>query len=380
MLKTLHQTKSRQATWLELFFDLIFVAVIDVVAHDLEHAEHGHIGMDQLLLFPFIFIPVWWIWITHTLYANRFDNDSYLHRLFALVIMGLLVILSTFAESSMEASFVYYVAIYVVIRVLLALLYLRIHANHQDQVAFAKGMGISVLVGAGICLSAVFFEGVLKFVIFYTGIVVDMGLQFRLRHSTKAFPVDRKHLVERVSLLAIIILGEAVIGMVDSLAEIDVWDSTTILGALVSFAFIWAIWWTYFDKIEYLERAKRMTDANVQIYSHLILCMGLLILCSLVEHVIKTDLDSETFSRLAITGMLGLYLGKQIVYFASYPPLRRILALNTLLVLGVTIASTLLPQAQYALIGMTLAILLDIFLMNRQLSTQDLSDYLAEHH
>ena len=36
MLKTLHQSQSRQATWLELFFDLVFVAVIGAVTHALE--------------------------------------------------------------------------------------------------------------------------------------------------------------------------------------------------------------------------------------------------------------------------------------------------------------------------------------------------------
>jgi len=36
MINTLYQSKGRHATWLELFFDLVFVAVIGVVTHDLE--------------------------------------------------------------------------------------------------------------------------------------------------------------------------------------------------------------------------------------------------------------------------------------------------------------------------------------------------------
>ena len=105
MFESLYKTRGRHATWLELFFDLVFVAVIGVVTHDLAHTHHGHIGAEQLIRFPLVFIPVWWIWMTHTLYANRFDQDNREHRLFTLLIMGILVVLSTFAETSLTKDF-----------------------------------------------------------------------------------------------------------------------------------------------------------------------------------------------------------------------------------------------------------------------------------
>ena len=78
----------RHATWLELFFDLVFVASIGVITHHLAHAHHGHIEIRQVLLFPVEFIPVWWIWASHTLYANRFDTDSKTHWAASLVIFA----------------------------------------------------------------------------------------------------------------------------------------------------------------------------------------------------------------------------------------------------------------------------------------------------
>jgi len=109
MINILYQSKGRHATWLELFFDLVFVAVIGVVTHDLAHTHGGHIGLEQLLRFPLVFIPVWWIWMSHTLYANRFDKDNREHKLFSLSVMGILVIMSTFTKDSLGASFAYFV-------------------------------------------------------------------------------------------------------------------------------------------------------------------------------------------------------------------------------------------------------------------------------
>jgi low temperature requirement protein LtrA len=39
MLQTLYNAQPRQATWLELFFDLVFVAVIGVVTHELAYTQ-----------------------------------------------------------------------------------------------------------------------------------------------------------------------------------------------------------------------------------------------------------------------------------------------------------------------------------------------------
>ena len=91
-----YRLKERHATWLELFFDLVIVACIGVVTHKLGHLHDGHLSAKQLLLLPVEFIPVWWIWVTHTLYANFYDTDGKAHRVSTLLIMFMIVSMSTF--------------------------------------------------------------------------------------------------------------------------------------------------------------------------------------------------------------------------------------------------------------------------------------------
>lgn len=370
-----YRASQRQATWLELFFDLVFVAVIGVATHDLAHTHHGHISTNQFLRFPLVFIPVWWIWTTHTLYANRFDNDDRFHRLFALVIMGLLVALSGYAQQSHDKEFLQFTLLYASIRVLLATLYLKVHLHYKQRVNFANGMAQAILVGAVISASAVLMTGVAKFIVFYLGIAIDMLLQLLLRNKTKHLPVDRKHLVERIGLLAIIILGESVIRMVASLVHTEISDTYAIVAAMTGFAMVWAIWWIYFDSFGNLERAKRITDGNVLIYTHLVLCMGLLILANLIGHSIKRDLDQETFRLLAITGMCGFYFGKQVIYFVCFPPFRKMILVNTAVCITITMISTTLPRIEYSLIGMTLGMLFYVYSTYRWLLPNNIDQY-----
>ncbi len=379
MLQTLYNAPSRQAAWLELFFDLVFVAVIGVVTHELAYTQDGHISAIQLLRFPLVFIPVWWIWTTHTLYSNRFDNNDRAHRAFALVIMALVVLLSTYEKNSYNEKFQQFALLYSVIRVMLAMLYLRIHVKHKAEVYFAKEMMIAILIGAVISGSSILFNGISKFVVFYAGIAVDMGLQFMLCSKTKQFPVDRKHLVERTGLLALIILGESVISMINSLSQIAVWDNYAIAAAVSGFTIVWAIWWIYFDSFNKLEHAKRITDGNVLLYSHLFLCMGLLMLANLIGHSIKGNLDRETFRMLAITGMFFFYFGKQVIYLVCFPPFRKMLITNTSICLAITIASTYLPRIEYSLIGMTVAMLFYVYCVyNWILPSKNIEAYMTQ--
>ncbi len=76
--------ENRHATWLELFFDLTFVVTIGQVTHTLGHVHDGHFEHKQLWTFLLLFVPLWWIWSSHTIYSNRFDTDSNLRALLQL--------------------------------------------------------------------------------------------------------------------------------------------------------------------------------------------------------------------------------------------------------------------------------------------------------
>lgn len=70
------RTSMRHATWLELFFDLVFVVAVAELAQGLG----DDLSFDGLLHFSVLFLPVWWSWIGATYYSNRFDSDSTLQR------------------------------------------------------------------------------------------------------------------------------------------------------------------------------------------------------------------------------------------------------------------------------------------------------------
>src|SRR3982751_2599879 len=71
----------RRVTWMELFFDLIFVAAVAEVGAPLA-ADYSPAG---LLRYGFLFVLIWWAWSGHTLYSTRFDHDDLPQRLLILL-------------------------------------------------------------------------------------------------------------------------------------------------------------------------------------------------------------------------------------------------------------------------------------------------------
>lgn len=62
----------RKATWLELFYDLIFVVATAKAVHTLGHAHHGQIQLETHFKYVLIMVPLWWAWTGHPLFANRY--------------------------------------------------------------------------------------------------------------------------------------------------------------------------------------------------------------------------------------------------------------------------------------------------------------------
>ncbi len=77
------EEKERHDSWLELFHDLVFVAVVSQLSENLSH----DISWPGILSFIALFIPVWFAWLGATFFATRFGTDDLAHRILTLLQM-----------------------------------------------------------------------------------------------------------------------------------------------------------------------------------------------------------------------------------------------------------------------------------------------------
>ncbi|WP_296185681.1 low temperature requirement protein A [Pseudomonas sp. UBA1879] len=348
--------KNRRATWLELFFDLIFVVAIGKVTHILGHLHQGHFEPKQIWSFLLLFVPLWWIWSSHTIYANRFDTDGNLHRLSTLLIMLLLIVLSARIGEELEVYYLLVIACYVGIRAIISILYISTINTVDGRSEYASRLGFALLVSSAISLSSVIFDPPMRYIVAYIGIILDILLPVFPWSKLKPLPAHTDHLVERLGLLTLILLGESVISLAGGLSDIQ-WNPFNVMAAITGFVMTCSIWWIYFDSFYFLSRNESSMTGHSLIYSHLFLFLGLALLANLIRHAILNDIAIHDFQIMSVIGMFLFFVGKQYGYFVAVPKIRKYILQNTLIVLSLGGSVIWLPRVEYILIGLTLTMI-----------------------
>lgn len=102
----------RAVTWLELYFDLIFVVVISRLAHVLSKDISAH----GVIIFLSMFVPVWWVWNAATYYTERFESEGLENRAFTFVKIIPVAGMAVYSEHGLEQNYVGFVISFWLVR------------------------------------------------------------------------------------------------------------------------------------------------------------------------------------------------------------------------------------------------------------------------
>lgn len=127
-LRTLAEEEAegeRHASWLELFFDLVFVVAIAELSHELvvNHTWGG------FATFAALFVPVFVAWQGFSFYADRFDTDDVLFRVSMLIAMLAVAALAIQIPNVTHGASTGFALAYVAIRSLTVALNLRAYRH-----------------------------------------------------------------------------------------------------------------------------------------------------------------------------------------------------------------------------------------------------------
>ncbi|MDX1891500.1 low temperature requirement protein A [Mycolicibacterium sp. 050158] len=250
--------RHRVATPLELLFDLTFVIAFGVSASELSHMlAAGHVGAG-LVAFLFATFAACWAWINFTWFASAYDTDDWLYRILTMLQMvGVLVLalgippFYASIEHGQHLDNELIVAGYVVMRVAMVVQWLR--AARQDpprrsasltyaavitvaQVGWIVSIFLPLSVAAGL-------------VVFALLAAFEMLGPWLAETRMGGTPWHAHHIAERYGLLAIIALGEGVVGTVASLTAVvgeHGWTPDAVILAVAGTGLTFGMWWIYF--------------------------------------------------------------------------------------------------------------------------------------
>jgi low temperature requirement protein LtrA len=294
----------KRVTWLELFFDLVFVFAVTTASELVRH-EHSWVGVFRALV---VFIPVFWVWVGGTMHANLHDIDSVRGRLgmFGVAFCGL--VLGLTLPATFEHSAVWFAGAYWAARIVL---WLSIRGlPHRDAfMTFTVG---AFLTGPAFVLGALLPPGP-RTGVWAVAAATDLSVPFLARRRLSTAPFDASHVAERFGLLVIIALGETVVATGAAAQEGDL-DAVRLAALAASFTVCCGLWWVYFAfSAEAIHGAIEAATARIEVirpvlsYGHLAFTAGIIAVAAAIGTAVRapqqhlhTDMAALLFAGTAL--------------------------------------------------------------------------------
>lgn len=259
----------RHATWLELFFDLVFVVAIAQLAEGLAEHHDGR-GLFEFLV---LFVPVWWAWAGFTYYANRFDTNDLVYRLLFLTGMFAVAALATNVHHAFSGGADGFALAYVGVRLVILILYAR--AIHSVSTArplaiwYFSAFSLAVVVW----LASLAASAPARWWLWALALSLEILAPLVGWRLIRRAPIHPTYIPERFGLLTIIVLGESVFAVVVGVVGAQ-WKTESVLAAVGGFVVAAALWWIYFEFVDSEAVVRTLVGGLTYTYSHFPLIAG----------------------------------------------------------------------------------------------------------
>ncbi|MFC4453461.1 low temperature requirement protein A [Deinococcus sonorensis] len=280
-------TASQRVTWLELFYDLVFVVVIARLAHHL----NAHPDAEGLRAFLLLFVPVWWVWVSGTYYNERFETYDLSFRVFVFLQMLAVAAMAATAEGGVDRTASGFALAYAAARLILTGMWFRAgwHNPPVRPVTTLYVLAFTFSVALWVT-SAVLPPSPLSTALRVVGLLAELGVPLlTLPAQRRVFLGRARKLPERFGLFVLIVLGESLVGVVDGLTDAEHVTFSTLLRFLLGFMVGFGLWWVYFDNIgrrEPRSEGGSLTLA-VWVYLHLPFVTGVAAIGAMLAHSVE---------------------------------------------------------------------------------------------
>jgi low temperature requirement protein LtrA len=243
--------KDRTVSNLELFYDLVYVAVIGQASRHLAQ----NVSLEAFADFAVVFTMLWFAWFNGSLYIELHGREDGRTRLQVFFQMGILALLAVFTGNAASTTGSQFALVYAAFLAFMGFQWYTI--RELDRVERPEFLRITAFYVGGMALSTVAIGAtailapdarLVAWAVFAAAWIIGLSLGSRVRGRLTEGIQPTDSLVERFGLFTIIVLGEVILGVVAGLSEAGP-DLLTIATGSLAMVIGFGFWWIYFDVV-----------------------------------------------------------------------------------------------------------------------------------
>jgi len=250
---TVPHRHEQSTTWLELFFDLVYVAILVELGNRLSH----DLSLQGVVEYALLFIPIWLSWLEPVFYSRLFPTDAVGHRLLTVAYMGVMLSMAFELHGVTGETATTFLLAYAASKVIMALMYARAYYQNPEYRSFTGAYVVLFSVLAVVWVVIALFDpqgflwwGVAIALGLFAPFFIPLILNWVGRSEIARPPVKTHYVLDRFGELTIIVLGEFFLKAALGASERESYWLTTCYGVSLLIISVGA-WWLYFDHLDH---------------------------------------------------------------------------------------------------------------------------------
>lgn len=308
--------EEKKVTWLELFFDLVFVTAVSYTTHLFVQIEHHpdnfwfYFGEYLLMVFP-----MFWLWAGQSMFFNRFSEHLRNPELFMLPQMFFFILMTASLGFEFSSTYHSFLAGYLGVRILTIWQYYIVSKQQENQQKKATLLLTKILsIGIIIPALSILIDSYWHFIIMYVGIFIDMLLPILYRNQLSKVSVNMPHITERLGLFVLITFGESLVAITNILKD-HTTEQETVFYACVSFILICTLWSSYFFPFEKTIDRKVQTNGQIILYGHFFVLLAIMMLAGTIELLHQNVLPQAILLAFLYGSISLFYISTRIIFY-----------------------------------------------------------------
>lgn len=297
----------KKASWLELFYDIAFVALVAQLTYLAYEYHHTLLDFVNIFLVSYTIFIAWW---AATANRNLTPTETTKDKLSVQVQMAGAFLMSLTMPQVFEGQYLGFLATMGLLRFVQAGMAWRVYRTHPESRPVTYNVLQGFVVAAGLWVLSAFMPLYYNYVFAFAALATDILTPLTIGKGNSTRYLNVHHLRERLGLFLILVMGESmiVVALTNRAAEFNSTEPAIVFSGL---GMMIALWWLYFG---YSDRHQAVRPHNLFIFIHShALLFGSIILLSAGYKLAIEQVDYFTSGWFVMAGGIGVLIALTLI-------------------------------------------------------------------
>src|SRR6476620_4067544 len=237
--------EERRISWLELFYDLVYVIAISRITHHLAM----HMSLQGFLQYACLFIMIFWGWLNGSLYYDIHGSQGLRTRLMTLWQVMIISALAVTIDQPSPTWYVNTTIVFMVMQLYITYLWWSVGFYDRSHRRYNRPFTILFLLALALMGLSLFVPRPWVKLIAVIVIICNYMPPFIAHRLLRKSSLDlslSSSMSERLGLFTIIVFGEVVLGVVNGISKVNNLNFSVWLNFALAISIVFALWWIFF--------------------------------------------------------------------------------------------------------------------------------------